>query len=151
MRTVQLVCALLLASLVPSSGLQIQFPKFFGSPPKSVSDVLRRGPSPAETRAVLEAVSYTNNGKDATPEQQATVLRLVRSLETKYPPNDRLLVDAKESEILNGVWYLQYTSSSVAGDADKFPDAWKPEVADEGNIGNKQFNAKGSICKCLTA
>lgn len=55
--------------------------------------------------------------------------------------------DPEEAEILDGVWYLQYTSPSSVGDADQFPDAWKPKNAQEGdsNVETQQFNARGSV------
>jgi hypothetical protein len=53
-----------------------------------------------------------------------------------------------EAKLLNGTWYLQYTSPSTVGDTDQFPDAWKPESTDEEQrmlqAGSK-FRAKGSV------
>jgi len=100
-----------------------------------------------QKKQILEAVSFTSNGKTATPEQQAKVLALVRKLETEAPPSDKLLSDPAQAQVIDGTWYLQYTSPSNVGDADEFPDSWKPEFATEGeaNIETKQFQAKGSV------
>jgi hypothetical protein len=94
----------------------------------------------------LQAVSFTNNGKTATPEQQATALQLVRKLETEAPPSSTLLSNPNESKILDGTWYLQYTSPSEVGGAE-FPDAWKPEKNGElpPSLENATFKAKGSV------
>ena len=53
---------------------------------------------------LLEAVSFTNNGKDASMEKQRSVLNLVRSLETEAPTPDALLTDAAKAQQLDGVW-----------------------------------------------
>ena len=97
---------------------------------------------------MLEAISFTNNGKSATPAKQAEILNLVGDLETSFPPNEKILMDPKEAGILDGTWFLQYTSSSTAGEADRFPNAWKPRNIDQGpeaNIESVPFNAKGSV------
>jgi hypothetical protein len=70
----------------------------------------------AKTKAqLLEAVSFTNNGKDASLERQRTVLNLVRSLEVEAPVTSTLLSDPQQAKRLDGVWYLQYTSPSDIG------------------------------------
>jgi PAP_fibrillin len=105
-------------------------------------------PVESRKRQLLEAVSYTSNGKSATPEQQAEVLSLVRSLEADFPPSPTLLTDLLQAkEILDGPWYLQYTSPGTVGDEDRFPDAWKPRNAQEGdaNIETTPFAARGSV------
>ena len=55
---------------------------------------------------LLESISFTNNGKSATPETQLKVLNLVRRLETKSPPSPNLLSDPKEAQALSGLWYV---------------------------------------------
>ena len=102
----------------------------------------------SQKRQLLESVSGTNNGKSATPEQQAKVLSIVGQLESEFPAPSNILTDPSVSKaLLDGAWYLQYTSPSSVGDADAFPNAWKPQVADEGDskIPTTQFNAQGSI------
>ena len=64
------------------------------------------------------------------------LLEIVRCMERSQPPSPNLLSDPKESTILEGVWYLHYTSPSDpslidAGESDKFPDAWKPQNVEE--------------------
>lgn len=102
-----------------------------------------------QKRELLDAISGTGNGKTATQEQQAEVLRIVRTLETKYPPSSTFLKapTSNEKELLDGAWYLKYTSPSALDDADQFPNEWKPQYASEGasNVETKQFNAKGTI------
>lgn len=98
---------------------------------------------------LLEAISFTNNGKDATPEKQLEVLEKVRSIEIKSPPSPNLLSDPKEAEILDGPWYLHYTSPSDpslidAGESDQFPDAWKAQGAED-KITTQQSGYKGSV------
>lgn len=102
---------------------------------------------PVQKSDLLQAVSFTSNGKSASPKQQLRVLQIVGKIESKFPPSDRLLSGTSEAKVLDGVWYLQYTSPSVVGNTDQFPDAWKPEFAKEGdtNIETAKFNAKGSV------
>ena len=97
---------------------------------------------------LLQAVSNTANGKGASPEKQSQVLKIVREIEKAKPPSPNLLSDPSlAKELLDGVWFLQYTSPSEVGDADEFPDAWKPEFASEGesNIETRKFQAQGSV------
>jgi PAP_fibrillin len=76
------------------------------------------------------------------------VIEKVRRLELDAPAPEDLLSDAsKAKRLLDGTWYLQYTSPSQVEDADRFPDSWKPEFADEGEsrIETKPFVAQGSV------
>lgn len=76
----------------------------------------------AEKKAqLLQAVSFTGNGKDATPEQQERVLAMVAELEEKCPVSENLLSNPIEIRNLDGTWFLQYTSASKIGDGDEFP------------------------------
>ena len=70
---------------------------------------------------LLEAVSYTSNGKTATVDQQRRVLEIVGEIESDFPPSPNLLLDKAEAQIIDGVWYLQYTSPSIVGDENQFP------------------------------
>jgi hypothetical protein len=96
---------------------------------------------------LLAAASFTSNGKTATPEQQSKVLAIVRSLETEKPASTKILSDPNESQKLDGVWYLQYTSPSQVGDDDKFPDSWKPARGspNEPAFKTPSFKAEGSV------
>lgn len=125
------------AALSPPS-----FPSFFGFPSNLQTDNVAK-----KKADLLEAVSYTNNGKTASPSTQTRVLRLVREIETEEPPSETLLSNPEEAKALDGVWYLQYTSPSVVGDEENFPDAWKPSFASEGDtkIETRSFDAKGSV------
>jgi hypothetical protein len=105
--------------------------------------------STAKKQAVLDAVSGTNNGKTATPNQQQIVLRRVRELEQSFPPFR--LADASQAARLDGIWYLQYTSPSTVGDDDdnnnNSEDAWQPSYATEGDsrIETRPFQARGTV------
>jgi len=140
---------LFLAFLVVVSiadGAAFEFPKLssiFKPPPVAARP--RDSELSREKAELLRAISFTNNGKTATPSQQANVLSIVDSIERKSPSLS--LNDTNTLERIDGVWYLQYTSPSIVGDDDQFPNAWKPKFAREGdsNIETKKFNAKGSV------
>lgn len=107
-------------------------------------------PGSLQKQAVLDAVSGTNNGKTATPNQQQTVLRRVRELEQSFPPFR--LADASQAARLDGIWYLQYTSPSTVGDNNNnnnnnSEDAWQPSYATEGDsrIETRPFQARGTV------
>jgi PAP_fibrillin len=55
--------------------------------------------------------------------------------------------DPVTAKLLDGTWYLQYTSPSIVGDIDQFPDSWKPDYTDEGEskIESQRFEAQGSV------
>ena len=98
---------------------------------------------------MIEAVSNTENGKSATPEQQRRVLDIVKNLESSAPPSTKnILTDPKEASKIDGVWYLQYTSPSNLEEDDQLPDAWKPVNAKEGasRINTRPFKeGKGAV------
>lgn len=75
------------------------------------------------------------------------IIQKVRALETAAPPERDLLTNPIKSKVLNGTWFLQYTSPSVVGGADDFPDSWKPAYAVEGdsNVETKQVSSRGSV------
>lgn len=122
-----------------------QFPSIptFFKPP--ISTAVTIDPVSKKKAELLEAISYTNNGKDANPVTQAKVLQMVREIETTVPTKETLFTDPTEAAKLDGLWYLQYTSPSIVGDDDEFPDAWKPAIAESSNIETRQFNAKGEV------
>jgi len=97
----------------------------------------------------LEAISFTNNGKNASPQKQLEVLDMVRTIEKRNPPSPNLLSDPQEAQILDGTWYLHYTSPSdpgliAAGESDQFPDAWKPQQVED-KITTQKSGYKGSV------
>lgn len=99
----------------------------------------------------MDAVSFTNNGKSATPAQQTAALQLVRALETAQPPPADLLTNPGKSQALNGTWFLQYTSpseiESVSSAEEEVP-LWKPDgdpTEGAAKIETRKFNARGSI------
>jgi len=100
---------------------------------------------PQKKKELLDAISFTSNGKTASPEKQSQVLQIVGEIEASTPTPS--LSDPKDIKKIDGTWYLQYTSPSTVGDEDEFPNAWKPAVPDEGSskITTKQIQSKGSV------
>lgn len=76
---------------------------------------------PKTKEQLLQAVSFTANGKNASPKTQQQVIDIVNRLETAAQPSPKLLLDPTEAQALDGVWFLQYTSPSIVGNADQFP------------------------------
>lgn len=133
---------LLVSIAVASNAFEFPtLPNVFKPPANTAS----RFSLPQKKKELLNAISFTSNGKTATPEKQSQVLQIVRDIETSTPTPS--LSDAKDAKMLDGVWYLQYTSPSVVGDKDEFPNAWKPDVPDEGpsKITTRQIQSKGSV------
>lgn len=124
-----------------------ELPNFFKLPTKNAGTSVKAVDVAPLKKQLLEAIPFTSNGKNATPEKQAQVLKLVGEIEGAAPPPPTLLSDPEAARQLDGTWYLQYTSPSVVGDKDEFPNEWKPDFASEGdsNINTKQFQSKGSI------
>eukprot|EP00640_Fibrocapsa_japonica_P002967 CAMPEP_0113938842 /NCGR_PEP_ID=MMETSP1339-20121228/5252_1 /TAXON_ID=94617 /ORGANISM="Fibrocapsa japonica" /LENGTH=263 /DNA_ID=CAMNT_0000942133 /DNA_START=200 /DNA_END=991 /DNA_ORIENTATION=- /assembly_acc=CAM_ASM_000762 len=98
----------------------------------------------AEINEILSAVSNTGNGKLASLEQQASILKLVACIEKDYPASIEVLENPAELKKLGGCWYLQYTSPSVLDNPDQFPDAWKPDKP-EPKIETKRFGQSGAV------
>lgn len=138
---------LLFASLLTLTG-SFEFPSLPNvfKPPAAggTASPLKSMSLPQKKKELLDAVSFTSNGKTATPERQAQVLQIVGDIESSTPTPSLF---NKSDKALDGVWFLQYTSPSDVGDKDEFPNAWKPAVPEEGasNIETKQFKSKGSV------
>jgi hypothetical protein len=113
--------------------------------PPSLPKIQTESSAPKEAE-LLEAISYTANGKNADIETQTRVLKLVRNLETTYPTSPTLLSNPNEAKILDGDWYLQYTQTSELDGVDS-EDAWVPVSASEGEakIETRKFKAAGSV------
>ena len=109
---------------------------------------------------LLQAISNTANGKNASKAQQKQILNIVRQLETQNPPDYDILTNKQKSKLLvDGIWYLQYTSPSEIIDdihdkgaegnekEDKDNEAWKwkPTVNEDPKIETKQFQAQGAV------
>lgn len=131
---------------------KISFGNDKGSSPPPFSSPLSNAVLEKQKQELLNAVSFTNNGKTATPEQQVKVLSLVGQLEKDYPPSSEILSDLSVAQILDGKWYLQYTSPSEVKDddtptsnKDQFPDVWKPQYEKEESVETAKFTARGSI------
>jgi hypothetical protein len=72
-------------------------------------------------------------------------LKAVRALELSNPPPEDLLSNPQTAQILDGVWYLQYTSPSKVEAQELESDAlWEPQELEE-NIETQEFQAKGSV------
>lgn len=125
-------------------------PNFF-KPPTTTGAGSGSGLLEQQKEELLDAVSFTQNGKTASPATQAKVLSIVREIEKAAPP--RLLFnDPNEANKLDGVWYLQYTSPSEIEDEEALIETWKPVdpveygiVKKESAIETKRFTAKGSV------
>jgi PAP_fibrillin len=123
------VYLLLLAACATSTAFEIPIVgRFFKTSPAKVGETLVQQPQSfvfpvAEKKAqLLTAISYTANGKNASPDVQERVLAMVAELEQNCPVSDTLLSNPSESLALNGTWFLQYTSPSTIGDGnDNFP------------------------------
>jgi len=110
-------------------------------------------------RKLFQSISNTGNGKNATPSQQRSILSIVRQIETKCPPPSTLYTDAAQIRILEGVWYLKYTSpSSIEDDQGEEPtradtaakelgelEEWRPAVDEDERIETGQIKAKGTV------
>lgn len=132
-------------------------PAFFSPALRTSTNGLPLSSLTAKKKALLRTISNTGNGKMASVETQAVVLKMVREIELAAPPPVDLLRNSREAVKLDGVWYLQYTSPSevvvVASDDDENDNddnnnLWKPVNASEGNskipTGN-QFQARGTL------
>ena len=132
---------------LPLPVVGFQFPNIFGAkkPPTDDSSNTPTDTTSATKQALLQAISGTDNGKSATVERQAAVLKLVRELETTAPAPDTILTT--DAALLDGPWFLQYTSPSVLGDQTDIDDAWEPVDAAEGNskIPTKAFGGQGAV------
>ena len=147
-----------------------KIPNIFQSPANTNND----GTTTSTTRSqqesmLLEKINNTQFGKSATIAQQRQVLQLVSDLEQTYPSknlNDIIGSSASPSDkntdkdLLDGTWYLQFTSPSVledeegnnentenndtAEEASSESESWTIENAEE-NITTKRYNAKGSV------
>jgi len=147
-----------------------KIPNIFQSPANTNND----GTTTSTTRSqqesmLLEKINNTQFGKSATITQQRQVLQLVSDLEQTYPSknlNDIIGSSASSSDkntdkdLLDGTWYLQFTSPSVLEDeegnnentenndtteeASSESESWTIENAEE-NITTKRYNAKGSV------
>ena len=112
----------------------------------------------------MNAIRGTNNGKNTTPQQQIHILQLVRDLELTQP--NISISDPNILSLLNGTWYLQYTSPSTvevvtdtttttttSSDDTTIPQqqqssslTWEPWNAPLENVETtRRFNAQGTV------
>lgn len=144
-----------------------QFPKLFAPllPPTLNTSSQKR--QQQQEALLLDAVSNTQNGKSATISQQGKILNLVYNLEKDYPCPPLSVVLSKDDtrQLLDGTWFLQYTSpSEIESDSSSSSDdenvqalqlvqkngdkdstrIWKVENAED-DITTEKYNAKGSV------
>jgi len=141
--------------------LSFQLPQFFNfNKARDQFDIEEK------KRELFQSISNTGNGKNATPSQQRSILSLVRQIETNNPPPSTLYTDAAQIRILEGVWFLKYTSPSSIPDeddqendrADAATDAdstvgkaigeaeeWTPTVGEDERIETRQIKSKGTV------
>lgn len=146
----RLVTLLLLCNFVESlmsgNGLSLKnfkLPSFMAPPSTSNTKNISKS---QQEQLLLKTISNTSNGKTASLETQRKVLSIVSSLEESFPapPLNSIL---QPGSILDGTWYLQYTSPSDLNDDNSSESSyskWKIEKPEE-NIEVKSFNAKGSV------
>mmetsp|Transcript_6892 Transcript_6892/g.8936 ORF Transcript_6892/g.8936 Transcript_6892/m.8936 type:complete len:271 (-) Transcript_6892:85-897(-) len=140
----------LLVLTVCDQGFSFELPKLpslsFGGKLPAIIDPTAREVREKKNQ-LLEAISYTSNGKAATPEQLIKVAGLVRTLENLAPAPVDILTSDAQTQLIDGVWYLQWTSPSDVGGGEESPDAWKPQNAQEGDsrINTRRFAAKGNV------
>lgn len=125
-----------------------QLPNIFkpSSPPASIRKEVEQN--------ILDAVSNTQNGKLATPAQQRDILNLVAKIEQDYPSPSLSDIVTNQPDLIDGVWFLQYTSPSdiesliESDDGESNGDAtggqWKVEDAED-KITTKKANLKGGV------
>lgn len=132
-----------------------QIPRFFDMlKPREQFDMKEK------KRELLESISNTNNGKSATSGEQRSILSLVRKIETSAPPPATLFTDAAQIRLLQGVWFLKYTSPSSIdnddgddgdgngngdGTVESEADEWTATVAEDARIETRQIRSKGSV------
>lgn len=148
--------ALLSLTLEKAIGFQsFKLPNFFGNPWTDAPEIATQNfPLEQKKLDLFNAISFTNNGKDATTQQQTRVLKMVREIELSQPPSTTLLTDVEEAKaLLDGIWYLQYTSPSEIDNDDASEnddntmneeEIWKVENSEE-MITTKQSKMKGSV------
>lgn len=136
--------ALGLAAVDSTSAFNLPSLNTFFKPPASL---VKASFLPQDELELIEAISYTSNGKNADLNTQACVLSIVRRMETSAPPSPLLLSDPEEAKILDGDWYLQYTQPSEIEAVADSDDKWVAIGASEGDsrIDTRQFNARGSV------
>lgn len=141
------IAALVAVAIGANQVAAFEFPKLatIFKPPSPVSTPA--GPALEQEKAnLLEAISFTQNGKSASIETQARVLSIVRGIEKAAPVPDTLLTDPNEAKDLDGTWFLQYTSPSEVGGVGKDDEDWKAlSAAEDGAVETRQFTAKGTV------
>jgi hypothetical protein len=97
-------------------------------------------------------VSYKKNGKAASKVEQQEILSVVRDMEKGFSAGSELFSDLQYLDLLDGTWYLQYTSPSVVQLDEETgveglskEDVWSPTIAEDQRIETRQIEANGSI------
>lgn len=127
-----------------------RFPNFkFG---KQNQKVLTKSISVQKEEKLLDLVSYKKNGKAASKGEQQKILSVVRDMEKGFSAGSELFSDLQYLDLLDGTWYLQYTSPSVVQLDDETgveglskEDVWSPTIAEDQRIETRQIEANGSI------
>ena len=110
-------CLLVIIAVGTSNAFNIPKLGDFFKPPSPMQEE-QSFPVAEKKAQLLEAISFTANGKNALPDLQKRVLAMVAELEENCPVSDTLLSNPSEGRALDGTWYLQYTSPSVIDDGD---------------------------------
>ncbi|KAL3937569.1 MAG: hypothetical protein SGARI_002072 [Bacillariaceae sp.] len=96
---------------------------------------------------LLQTISNTKNGKEASLDTQKQVASLVDFLETEGPTSPTLLTNAAEAQKIDGEWFLQYTQPSELEGASDTP-TWKPASSDMevvSKLETRPANNRGSV------
>jgi PAP_fibrillin len=99
-------------------------------------------------KELLQTISSTKNGKESPLETQKQVLSLVDFLETQAPASPTLLIDPKESKLIDGLWYLQYTQPSDLGEETGGIPTWQPKSSNlevVSKLDTRQANNRGTV------
>jgi len=125
-----------------------QFPNIF-KPPSPPASNRKQG-----EQNLLDAVSNTQNGKLATPAQQRNILNLVAKIEQDYPSPSLSDIVTNQPDLIDGVWFLQYTSPSDIetliesddgeNDDNTVGNQWEVENAED-KITIKKANIQGGV------
>lgn len=128
-----------------------QLPAFLKVPSFNINteekNVLGVGSLATKKEELFSKISNTANGANASETTQKEVMALVEDLEKAYPPPSDLLLNKETAKkLLEGTWYLQYTSPGFGENISN----WQPEFADEGITSlptpeSSAFKAKGTV------
>lgn len=114
-----------------------QLPKLFQPPTNNNASRKQK------EQMLLDSISNTENGKSATLSQQREILNLVSNLEQTYTPPSLSKILEDEPDLIDGTWFLQYTSPSNIEDLES-DNSWTVENAED-KIEVREAKLQGSV------